>query len=124
MLSRILTLIAFLPLVARSEDVATPLLAYSSYLKQGFVPTAIASDAPGNIYIAGNIGSAALLIKVGPNGSEVAYTKTIHASATEVAGAVTVDAEGSVYLLGGTTSSDFPVTPGNALASPAGLTAP
>jgi hypothetical protein len=52
-------------------------LAISTYLKDGFTPTAIASDSEGNIYLAGSAvtgpldqTTGALVAKVNPNVSE------------------------------------------------------
>ena len=46
-------LLTFGLVVATSAD-AAPVLTYSTYLRDSFQPTAIATDAAGNIYLAGN----------------------------------------------------------------------
>ena len=101
---------------------------------------AIATDSAGNVYIAGYTtapdfpvtsgalqtknagpyasqtdgdstasGGDAFIVKLNPNGS-VAYSTFLGGSGNDVPVAISVDSAGSVYVAGGTTSTDFPLT--------------
>src|SRR5579863_2556057 len=88
----------------------------------------LAADAQGNIYLAGTTQSPNFHLKAAvqnhfAGGSDVFVTKLDAAgnivystyfggSGVDVATAMTVDAQGNVYVTGITASTDFPTTPG------------
>jgi uncharacterized protein (TIGR03437 family) len=76
---------------------------------------AVTTDAAGNIYIAGYQGTStafhAFAAKLNPAGQTL-YSTTFAGSKTDSAAAITVDSTGAAYILGQTSSPDFPVTPG------------
>ncbi len=76
---------------------------------------AVTTDAAGNIYIAGYQGTStafhAFAAKLSPAGQTL-YSTTFAGSKTDSAAALAVDSTGAAYILGQTTSPDFPVTPG------------
>ncbi|HEY2785834.1 MAG TPA: SBBP repeat-containing protein, partial [Fimbriiglobus sp.] len=106
-------------------------LVYSTYLggTGGDEGTAIAVDCAGNAYVAGGSNSldfptlhsirtpseSALpdifVAKLTPAGAFV-YSTYLGASAEDTAFGIAVDAAGSAYVAGQTSSPDFPVTPG------------
>lgn len=106
-----------------------PVLKYSTYLRDGFSPKAIATDSSGNIYMAGNaiVDPATsqitiLVLKLNPQGSQYIYARYIGGSVRDSANAIAVDAAGNAYVAGSTASPDFPVTSGGHLGTaPAGL---
>lgn len=55
----------------------------------------------------------ALLLKLSPNLSQLIWGAFIGGGATDSSHTIKVDDEGNIYLAGGTTSADFPVTPGS-----------
>jgi len=98
---------------------SSPVLTYSTYLRDSFTPKAIATDSAGNIYLAGNSivdpatsQGTALVIKLNPQGSQYLYVRYIGGSVKDFANAIAVDAAGNAYVAGSTTSPDFPVTSG------------
>jgi uncharacterized protein (TIGR03437 family) len=106
---------------------AAPSLAYSTYLRAGFEPMAIATDLSGNVYIAGRAlldattsQQGALVVKLNPQGTQYLYVRYLAGSVEDSANAITVDNMGNAYIAGYTQSPDFPVTEGGALAMPAG----
>lgn len=109
----------------------------SSYVGGSYVDyaEAVAVDAAGNLYVTGYTGSEdfptsdgaaqteftggdetvpydAFVTKVDPTGSEVVYSTYIGGDAIDMALDITVDATGAAYVIGKTSSSDFPTTPG------------
>ncbi len=105
---------------------AFPVLTYSTYLRDGFTPAAIAMDSSGNIYMTGNAivdpsstQSTVLVVKLNPQASQYLYVRYVGGSVNESASAIAVDSAGDVYVAGSTISPDFPVTTGNGtLATP------
>lgn len=94
-----------------------PELTYSTYLRDGFTPKAIAADPAGNIYIAGNAivdpatsQTTVLIVKLNPQGTQYLYVRYLGGSVNDVATAIAVDGAGDAYVAGSTTSPDFPVT--------------
>jgi uncharacterized protein (TIGR03437 family) len=76
---------------------------------------AVTTDAAGNIYIVGSQGTASVshvfVTKLSPAG-QILYATTFGGSKVDNAAAISVDATGAAYILGKTSSPDFPVTPG------------
>src|SRR5580698_88962 len=84
-----------------------PVLTYSTYLRDSFTPTAIATDASGNIYMAGNAivdpatsQTTVLVVKLNPQGTQYLYTRYFGGSANDYANAIAVDSTGNAYVAG------------------------
>jgi len=103
-------------------------LAYSSYLN-GAGGIDIAVDANGNAYVTGNAGpnltttagafqkiyggdGDAFVTKVNAVGSALSYSSYLGGCHNDVGSGIAVDALGSAYIVGATTSTNFPTTPG------------
>jgi hypothetical protein len=88
----------------------------------------LGTDAQGNIYLAGTTqspnfqvkaaaqnhfagGSDVFVSKLDPSGN-IVYSTYFGGSGADIATAMAVDPQGSVYVTGTTTSTDFPTTPG------------
>ncbi len=107
-----------------------PVLTYSTYLRDNFTPTAIATDTSGNIYMAGTATvdpalyqTTVLIVKLNPQASQYLYVRFLGGSVYDSASAIAVDSAGNAYVAGTTGSPDFPVTSGGNLGTtPAGLT--
>ena len=102
-----------------------PGLVYSTYLRSGFTPSAIAADHAGNVYLAGTVTvdpvsgqTAAMVVKLGSQGKQYVYARTIGGSSSDAAAAIEVDGSGNAWVVGTAASPDFPVTPGRQLATP------
>jgi uncharacterized protein (TIGR03437 family) len=100
-------------------------IAFSTYLKDGFTPTAIASDSRGNIYLAGSAvtdpldqTTGALVAKVNPNVSEYLYLSYIDSAASDQVAAIAIDGTGNAYITGSTTNPNFPVVGAGMLGTP------
>src|SRR6185437_15890519 len=96
---------------------SVPTLMYSTYLREGFTPSAIATDLAGNVYVAGNATiypassqTTVLVLKLDPQGGSYLYTRYVGGSVNESASAIAVDRAGNVYVAGLTNALDFPVT--------------
>src|SRR5579871_3381047 len=87
-------------------------LTYSTYLRKGFAPSAVAVDPAGNLYLAGAAGAAAMVLKLDPSGARYLYARTFGGSVSDAALGIAVDSAGNAYVTGTTSSPDFPVTPG------------
>jgi uncharacterized protein (TIGR03437 family) len=99
-------------------------LTYSTYLRDGFTPNAIATDPSGNIYVAGSIlvdpaafQITVLVIKLNPQATQYLYVRYLGGSVNDYANAITVDGAGNAYVAGSTLSPDFPVTAGGNLGA-------
>jgi hypothetical protein len=108
-------------------------LVYSTYLGGASDiddALSIAVDAAGSAYVAGETGSSdfpttpgafrttrnasydAYVTKLNPAGSGLVYSTFIGGSQVDFAARIAVDASNSAYVLGNTSSPDFPTTPG------------
>ena len=100
-----------------------PVLTYSTYLRDNFTPTSIATDSSGNIYMAGTatliqpLPDHVLIVKLNPQASEYLYMRFLGGSVNESASAIAVDSAGDAYMAGTTGSPDFPVTSGGNLGA-------
>jgi hypothetical protein len=118
---------------------------YSTYLGgacadsiQGGVGWAVASDAAGNAYIAGQASSPsfattpgvyqssygggfsdAFVVKLGPSGALV-YSTLLGGAGSDYAVAIAADSSGNAYIAGRTGSSSFPNNPPGAVTTNAG----
>jgi uncharacterized protein (TIGR03437 family) len=102
-----------------------PALTYSTYLRDSFTPSAIATDSSGNIYLAGSVlvdppltQTTVLVIKLDPKASQYLYMRYVGGSGNDMASALAVDNAGNAYVAGVTTSPDFPVTIGGNFGTP------
>ncbi len=111
-------------------------LAVSTYFKDGFGPTAIASDAQGNILVAGSAvidpvaqTTGAAVAKLNPQASQYVYLTYLDSAASytlsgsgsaasDTLTAITVDSAGNAYVAGWTTNGNFPVVGGGSLGTP------
>jgi uncharacterized protein (TIGR03437 family) len=110
---------ALLLAVALVQTCSPANLSISTYFKDGFTPTAIASDAQGNVFIAGNAivdpasrATAAAVAKLDSKASQYVYLTYLDAAASDQVSAIAVDGAGNAYIAGWTTNSNFPVTAG------------
>lgn len=126
--------------VAKIDPTGSNLL-YSTYLSGSAdeEATGLAIDKSGNVYVAGNTHStdfptrnalqsrcatanpagtcsSAFLTKISPSGDSILFSTYLGGSGQESARGLVVDAKGSAYVAGVTSSSDFPTTAGAAQA--------
>ena len=76
--------------------------------------TATAVDGSGFVYVVGfselfGGNSDAFVLKLTPDGSQVVYSTYFRGAGFDIANAVAVDGAGAVYVVGHTTSADFPL---------------
>ena len=97
-------------------------LSISTYLKDGFTPTAIASDLQGNIILAGSASidaasrtTGALVAKLDPKASQYLYLAYLDSAASDQIGGLAIDAVGNAYVVGTTSNPRFPVAPAQAM---------
>ncbi len=116
----------------RRELIIDPQLTFSAYFAGSLqdVATAVGHDSKGFVYVAGSTmssdfpttdspyqsatggGSDLFLVKLDPNaapGSQVVYSTYAGGSGDDVLKAMAVRADGAVYLVGTTKSSNFPI---------------
>ncbi len=106
---------------------------YSTFLggsNSDFGGTGIDTDATGNAYVTGYTQSAnflttlgafqttfgggvdAYVVKLNPSGSSLVYSTFLGGQNNELSFGITVDANNQAYITGGTSSTNFPTTPG------------
>jgi uncharacterized protein (TIGR03437 family) len=103
-------------------------LAISTYLRDGLTPTAIASDAQGNVYVAGSAvidaasqTASAVVAKLDPKATQYLYLTYLDSAAGDQVSAMTIDGSGHAYITGWTANPNFPVVGGGTLGTaPAG----
>jgi uncharacterized protein (TIGR03437 family) len=112
--------LAFVLLIFAPAAWAGSGLSYSTYLREGFTPAAIATDPVGNVYLAGSTvlnaettQTAATVLKLMPGGGQYLYTRTFGGSGSDSATGIAIDNAGDAYVTGTTSSPDFPITPGS-----------
>jgi uncharacterized protein (TIGR03437 family) len=123
---RSLALFLYSGLAFAASAPKSPVLTYSTYLRDNFTPNAIATDSSGNIYLAGNaivdpatLQTTVLVVKLNPQASQYLYVRYLGGSVDDFANAIAVDDAGNAYIAGATASPDFPVTTGGNLGTPA-----
>lgn len=124
------------PAFVSKLNAAGTALVYSTYLGGNSIDqaSAIAVDAAGDAYMAGQTASTNFPVTVGalqtankgaangtvtafvtelnPAGTDLIYSTYLGGSTLDGAAAITVDATGNAYVAGATSSTDFPVTQG------------
>jgi uncharacterized protein (TIGR03437 family) len=117
-LSVILLLAALIPQCSGAS------LAYSTYLRYGFKPAAITSDAQGNLYLAGSAvidplsrATSAVIAKLNPTATQYLYFEYFDSAASDTITAITVDAAGNLYVTGFTTNPNFPLAGATSLGT-------
>ncbi|HTS48212.1 MAG TPA: SBBP repeat-containing protein [Bryobacteraceae bacterium] len=125
MLLRLLSILVYSSLAFAATAPTFRALTYSTYLRDSFTPTAIATDSAGNIYLAGNAivdasstQETVLVLKLNPQAGGYLYVRFLGGSVNDQASAIAVDSTGNAYIAGVTTSPDFPVTNTSNLGTP------
>jgi uncharacterized protein (TIGR03437 family) len=119
----------------RKPLVIDPVLVFSTFLGGSVadVANAVATDASGNVYVAGGTQSQdfpvttgalqtkpkgastagpAFVSKLNPGGTALIYSTYVGGTGGDAAYGLVVDGAGEAYIAGGTASKDFPVTTG------------
>ncbi len=117
MLPRAAFFVVALPIFSQS-------LTYSTYLRDRFVPASIATDAAGDVYLAGYSSVdpltqqiSPMVMKLDPSGQRLIYSRILGGSSNDTAASIVVDQGGDAYVVGSAISPDFPVTPGRSTGS-------
>ncbi len=113
------------PAAAQTFPSTVDLSAQFSWFSNGMQVQAMAHDASGNVYIAGNanlgfpaatktIGPAGnsdiFIVKLNASGDQILYATAIGGTAEDRVKDIKVDSAGNVYFVGATLSQDFPAT--------------
>ena len=100
-------------------------LAVSTYFKDGFTPAAIASDAQGNLLIAGSAvidpasgATGVAVAKLDTKASRYLYLAYPDSAANDQVSAIAVDGAGNAYIAGWTSNPNFPVVGGGVGGTP------
>ncbi len=112
-LTQAVLLAAFIPFCSAAN------LAYSTYLRDGFTPSAITAEAQGNVYVAGRAvidpasgAVSAVVAKLDPTASNYLYLEFLDSAASDTISSIAVDALGNLFLTGTTFNPNFPATSG------------
>jgi hypothetical protein len=82
-----------------------------SPLRQNVETIAVAPTAPSStLFVGASLGSNAFITKWSGDGSRMIYSTYLGGSNTDLITGMVVDRQGSVYVAGSTSSTDFPVT--------------
>jgi uncharacterized protein (TIGR03437 family) len=99
-------------------------LAVSTFLKDGFTPTAIAADSHGNVIVAGSAvidptaqTTGAVIAKVDGKASQYLYLTYFDSAASDQISAIALDSAGNAYIAGWTGNPNFPATDGGAFGT-------
>jgi uncharacterized protein (TIGR03437 family) len=99
-------------------------LAISTYFKSGFTPTAITSDAQGNILIAGAAvidpvaeTTGAAVVKINPSATQYLYLTYLDSAAADQVTGIAVDSAGNAYVSGWTVNPNFEAVGGGSLGT-------
>lgn len=111
------TFASFLVTAMLAPIASAATLAVSTYLKDGFTPAAIASDAAGNVYLAGSAvtdaasqSMGAVIAKLDPKASQYLYLTYFDSASSDQISAMHVDSAGNAYIAGWTANPNFPNT--------------
>jgi hypothetical protein len=90
-LTHLLPLVLFSGLASAAPTPTLAALTYSTYLRDGFTPNAIATDPSGNIYVAGSIlvdpaafQITVLVIKLNPQATQYLYVRYLGGPVTRM----------------------------------------
>jgi len=119
------------PYDRRQALIIDPVLSYATYLggTGGDVAYGIAVDSSGNAYVTGSTASAnfpttsaeqntsggdgdAFVTKFNSTGTALVYSTYLGGNGSDIGNAIAVDSSGNVYVVGSTTSTNFPTTSG------------
>ncbi|HEY6249561.1 MAG TPA: choice-of-anchor D domain-containing protein [Candidatus Angelobacter sp.] len=83
-------------------------------LCNGCMPVSVAglTPTPGAFQASRKNNSSGFVLKLHPDGSKLDYSTYLGGSTSETGGGIAVDSTGAAYVDGGTSSADFPTTPG------------
>lgn len=89
------------------QTASTPLLNYSTYLRGGFTPNAMAADTAGNVYLAGTerldplaFVTSVLVIKLNPQATQYVYQSEVNGLANASPRAMALDGSGNLWITG------------------------
>jgi uncharacterized protein (TIGR03437 family) len=90
-----------------AQNAPSPMLSYSTYLRGGFTPLAMAADTAGNVYLAGSVmpdpftsNDSVLAIKLNPQATGYVYVSLLNGLASASPTAIAVDASGNLWITG------------------------